>query len=146
MNIYSKKKNWKFVLIGTAISIGILSLFITNILVKELKNEERKKIELWADATKQLVGLTGEGDYSLAIKVISENNNIPVILVDECDSILESRNFLIFSKNHKTFEEVPIIFIEMVKEWVTTSHMNEPPSKVRFIGSDDKIVDITNKY
>ena len=98
MNIYSKKKNWKFVLIGTAISIGILSLFITNILVKELKNEERKKIELWADATKQLVGLSGEGDYSLAIKVISENNNIPVILVDECDSILESRNFLIFSK------------------------------------------------
>ena len=55
-------------------------------------------------------------------------------------------DFLIFSKNHKTFEEVPIIFIEMVKEWVTTSHMNEPPSKVRFIGSDDKIVDITNKY
>ena len=55
-------------------------------------------------------------------------------------------DFLIFSKNHKTFEEVPIIFIEMVKEWVTTSHMNEPPSKVRFIGSDDKIVEITNKY
>ena len=55
-------------------------------------------------------------------------------------------DFLIFSKNHKTFEEVPIIFIEMVKEWVTTSHSNEPPSKVRFIGSDDKIVEITNKY
>ena len=34
----------------------------------------------------------------------------------------------------------------MVKEWVTTSHSNEPPSKVRFIGSDDKIVEITNKY
>ena len=55
-------------------------------------------------------------------------------------------DFLIFSKNHKTFDEVPVIFIEMVKEWVTTSHMNGPPSKVRYIGSDDKIVDITNKY
>jgi len=55
-------------------------------------------------------------------------------------------DFLIFSKNHKTFKEVPVVFIEMVKEWVTTSHMNEPPSKVRFIGSDDKIVEITNKY
>ena len=55
-------------------------------------------------------------------------------------------NFLIFSKNHKTFGEVPVIFIEMIKEWVTTSHMNGPPSKVRYIGSDDKIVDITNKY
>ena len=55
-------------------------------------------------------------------------------------------DFLIFSKNHKTFEEVPVVFIEMVKEWVTTSHMNEPPSKVRFIGTDDKITDVTAKY
>ena len=39
------------------------------------------------------MSITGEGDYSLAIKVISENSNIPVILVDACDSILEWRNF-----------------------------------------------------
>ena len=78
--------------------IGVLSIFITNGLVKELKLEEHKKIELWAEATKHLVSMTGEGDYSLAIKVISENNNIPVILVDACDSILENRNFQNFSK------------------------------------------------
>ena len=71
------------------------SIFVTNSLVSELKSEERKKIELWAEATKHLVSMTGEGDYSLAIKVISENNNIPVILVDACDSILENRNFQI---------------------------------------------------
>jgi len=98
MDIYARKQKWKFVLIGFAIIIGISSLFVTNILVRELKTEERKKIELWAAATKQLVGLTGEGDYSLAIKVISENNNIPVILVDDCDTILESRNFQIYTK------------------------------------------------
>ena len=93
MDIYSKKQKWKFALIGFAVIIGISSLFVTNTLVKELKTEERKKIELWAQATKHLVNLTGEGDYSLAIKVISENNNIPVILVDALDSILEYRNF-----------------------------------------------------
>ena len=95
MDIYSKKQTWKFGLIGFAIIIGISSLFVTNMLVKELKQEERKKIELWADATKHLVNNTGTGirDYSLAIKVISENTNVPVILVDACDSILEYRNF-----------------------------------------------------
>ena len=46
MDIYAKKKKWKFVLIGFAIIIGISSLFVTNILVRELKTEERKKIEL----------------------------------------------------------------------------------------------------
>jgi signal transduction histidine kinase len=98
MDIYSKKQKWKFTLLGFAIIIGISSIFVTNRLVKELKKEERKKIELWAHATKHLVSITGEGDYSLAIKVISENRNIPVILVDECDSILEYRNFNYYSK------------------------------------------------
>ena len=98
MNIYSRKKKWKLLLFSLAAIIGISSLFVTNMLVKELKNEERKKIELWADATKHLVRQTGQGDYSLAIKVISENNNIPVILIYACDSILETRNFQIYTK------------------------------------------------
>ena len=99
MNIYSNKQRWKLVLSLLAIIISVASLFITSRLVKELKNEERKKIETWAQATKQLVSASSQGDFSLAIKVISENTNIPVILVDECDSILETRNVKFFTKN-----------------------------------------------
>ena len=97
MNIYSKKQRWKLVLSLLAILISVASVFITNKLVKELKSEETKKIELWAQATKQLVNASSHGDFSLAIKVVSENTNIPVILVDECDSILETRNIKYFS-------------------------------------------------
>ena len=99
MNIYSNKQRWKLVLSLLAIIISVASLFITSRLVRELKNEERKKIETWAQATKQLVSASSQGDFSLAIKVISENTNIPVILVDECDSILETRNIKFFTKN-----------------------------------------------
>ena len=99
MNIYSNKQRWKLVLSLLAIIISVASLFITSRLVKELKNEERKKIEIWAQATKQLVSASSQGDFSLAIKVVSENTNIPVILVDECDSILETRNIKFFTKN-----------------------------------------------
>ena len=97
MNIYSQKQIWKLALSLLAILIGVASLFITSRLVTELKEEERKKIELWAQATKQLVSSSSQGDFSLAITVISENTNIPVILVDECDSILETRNVKFFS-------------------------------------------------
>ena len=97
MDIYTKQKKWKFALLIFAIIIGFSSLFVTNRLVKKLKKEENKKIELWAAATKHLVKISGEGDYSLAIKIINENKNIPVILVDECDSILESKNFNIYN-------------------------------------------------
>ena len=140
MNIYSRKQKWKFVLIGFAIIIGISSLFVTNILVRELKTEERKKIELWAAATKQLLNLSGEGDYSLAIKVISENNNIPVILVDDCDTILESRNFQIYTKMDSFFLQIGILtptkitpnFLKNELEKIKNS--GEPPIEVNIIG------------
>ena len=51
-----------------AILICVASVFITNKLVKELKSEETKKIEIWAQATKQLVNSYSQGDFSLAIK------------------------------------------------------------------------------
>ena len=140
MNIYSKKQKWKFVLIGFAIIIGASSLFVTNILVRELKKEERKKLELWADATKHLVNLTGEGDYSLAVKVISENNNIPVILVDDCDTILLSRNFQIYTKVDSFFLNIGILTpTEITDEFLRNElakikKSGDRPIKVNIIG------------
>ena len=140
MDIYAKKQKWKFALIGFAILIGISSLFVTNMLVKELKLEERKKIELWAAATNQLVNLTGEGDFSLAIKVISENNNIPVILVDDCDTILESRNFEIYTKVDSFFFSIGILSPTEItpeflrKELTSIKENGETPIEVPIIG------------
>ena len=140
MDIYSKKQKWKYALIGFAVIIGISSLFVTNTLVKELKTEERKKIELWAQATKHLVNLTGEGDYSLAIKVISENNNIPVILVDDCDSILENRNFQNFTKSDSFFINLGLITPQIIDNKFLRSELNEikesgdEPIEINIIG------------
>ena len=140
MDIYAKKQKWKFALIGFAILIGISSLFVTNMLVKELKLEERKKIELWAAATNQLVNLTGEGDFSLAIKVISENNNIPVILVDDCDTILESRNFEIYTKVDSFFFSIGVLSPNEItpeflrKELTSIKENGETPIEVPIIG------------
>ena len=141
MDIYSKKQKWKFTLLGFAIIIGISSLFVTNRLVKELKNEERKKIELWAHATKHLVSITGEGDYSLAIKVISENSNIPVILVDECDSILEYRNFNYYSKIDSILLKLGLIKNKEIKQSHLRSELiemragEEKPIEINILGN-----------
>ena len=146
MDIYSKKQKWKFTLVGIAIIIGISSLFVTNTLVNELKTEERKKIELWAQATKHLLSITGEGDYSLAIKVISENENIPVILVDDCDTILESRNFQIYTKFDSIFFKIGILSpteitpkflrdeLTEMKNSVDSIYPNTLPIQVNIIG------------
>lgn len=134
MDIYSNQQKWKFALLGFAIIIGVSSLFVTNRLVKELKSEERKKIELWAHATKHLVSITGEGDYSLAIKVISENTNIPVILVDACDSILEWRNFQQQTKLDSFLIDIGVKSIQKI----TKSYLREELIKIRE-GEDEPI-------
>ena len=69
-DIYTRIKTWKFWLLIFAIIIGISSLFVTNSLVKSLAYEEKKKIEIWAYATNQMVNISDDGNFSLAIKFI----------------------------------------------------------------------------
>ena len=54
MNFYRYKTPWKLVLLVFAVIIGLFSLLYTQNLVKKLKAEERKKVELWAEATRQI--------------------------------------------------------------------------------------------
>ncbi|MCK7542291.1 MAG: hypothetical protein MZV63_71150 [Marinilabiliales bacterium] len=52
MNIYRKRLVWKVLLLVFAVVIGLGSLLYTHDLVAKLKEEERKKAELWAEATR----------------------------------------------------------------------------------------------
>ena len=50
VDIYLQKKRWKWILFGAAILIVGVSLYFTNILVNEIRKDERKNVEIWADA------------------------------------------------------------------------------------------------
>tara|TARA_A100001035_G_scaffold25458_1_gene17125 strand:+ start:1314 stop:2513 length:1200 start_codon:yes stop_codon:yes gene_type:complete len=141
MTVYKKEQKWKKWLLLFAILIASFSIFFTNNLVKELKKEERKKIELWAQATKNLVNISSDGDFSLAINVITENKKIPLILVDECDTILEHRNLIKYSKldsllifKLKIFGEKKITKKFLTKELILMKEENSTPIEINFIG------------
>jgi signal transduction histidine kinase len=69
------------------------SLIYTGYLVSKLKVEERKNVELWAEATR-LISLPDTIQNVEFLSTIIENNNtVPVILTDESDSIISIRNF-----------------------------------------------------
>jgi len=71
-------------LLAVAIVIGALSLWYTNTLVKKLQEEEKKKVELWAEATRKLADLTDANmDFNFHINVVRNNTTVPVIMVDE---------------------------------------------------------------
>lgn len=93
MGVYNKKQWWKIVLLLIAIAIGIASLYYTNILVKKLSLEEKKKVELWANATKELgeVSLSCK-DFGFLLTVIQNNTTVPVILTDSGGNVVSYRN------------------------------------------------------
>lgn len=92
-SIYYQNSRWKFVLLLVALIIGGLSLYYTNRMVESVRKQERKNMELWANATKAL-SLSGEVDASLEVlvQIIEANDNIPVILTDSKRAILSYNN------------------------------------------------------
>ena len=52
-NIYSNKQRWKLLLFGAALLFVALSLWYTKSLVDKIAEEERSKVEIWAEAVKK---------------------------------------------------------------------------------------------
>ena len=102
-NIYDSRRVWKIILIAVSVALVAAFLYISNNLVKDLAEQERDRMEIWADATRELASMSEpvEGDASPAsatdvdflLSIIEANHTIPVLLVDEQDNILLHRNF-----------------------------------------------------
>ncbi|MCM1070358.1 MAG: ATP-binding protein [[Clostridium] fimetarium] len=100
MNIYDIRKYGTALFL--AISVGVVAyfLYVSNNLVKDLAAQERERMEIWADATKQLADISSMpgGDaqaenIDFLFSIIQRNHNIPVILTDDDGNILDHRNF-----------------------------------------------------
>jgi signal transduction histidine kinase len=57
VDIYLRKKRWKWFLFGTAVVIVSISLYYTNVLVEEIRKDERKNVQIWADAIHHRAGI-----------------------------------------------------------------------------------------
>lgn len=99
---YKNNRLIKNSLLIVAIAIGITSIIYTKTLVETLKKEELKKVQLWADATKELSSAESP-TLNLTLAVISNNTTVPVILVDKHDTILYHRNIQLPEKNQNSY-------------------------------------------
>lgn len=95
-----------------AILVGLISLFVSNRLVKELSEEERKSMEVWALATEILATELDVSydvvDMSLVLRILESNSTIPIILYDERTGHMMGHNLEIPAKNADIFLEKKI--------------------------------------
>lgn len=93
MQIYSNKGRVKLLLLVVALLIGLSTLYYTNLLVKNLSDREKKQIDLYAKGLRFAISADNSGNMNFLFESIIENNNsIPVILADENNKPLSSKN------------------------------------------------------
>lgn len=89
-----------------------------------MAGEERKNVELWAEATQKLAssGLDSNLDITFLVDIINRNTTIPILITDSLDQILENKNISFSEDNmdrvlarelHKMKEENDPILINV---------------------------------
>ncbi len=92
MQFSNHKNTTRWVLIIISFLITVLILWNTYTFFKIFKNEERIKIEIWAEAQRSINNAKPDSDVDLPFQIISNNNTIPILLTDQKDSILQFIN------------------------------------------------------
>lgn len=103
----------KILLSCAAIVICALSLTWSHFLVKDLANEEHRKMEVWAEAMRSLGSANSQTDLALVLKVINGNHTIPVIVLNDDGSVQTYRNIELHTKSP---EEVDCTVMNMARD------------------------------
>jgi len=79
------------------------SMYLTDILVSSLAREEHKRMEIWAEATRQLLLADEKTDISFVSMIVEKNTTIPVYMTDTCGQLLLYRNVRLPKKNAQLY-------------------------------------------
>lgn len=96
-NIYDIRRRGIIGFLVMSVVVVALFLFYSDSLVKDLGRQERARMQVWADATREIVSVGTDGGSTdvmdFLLSIIEGNTNIPVLLTDEGGNILMHRNF-----------------------------------------------------
>lgn len=98
-NIYELRRYGKIAFLIAAAAVVAMFLYFSSGLIRDLSAVERERMQIWADATKELVSATlydedmPSTDVEFLLGIIQSNTTIPVLLTDADGNILDHRNF-----------------------------------------------------
>lgn len=119
----------------------VLSSLATSYIVERFEREEQKKIELWAEATRQFILADENENIDLLLQVLEGNTTIPVYMVDTAYNLLLSRNVREPKRNVDAFyvEKINQLRVEQnpievrISDNVMQYIYHEPSSTLRWL-------------
>jgi signal transduction histidine kinase len=113
VDLYSNKKQVKWLVVLVSIVIGSGSIWYTNRLVNELKERERRQIELLSAAL-EYAASNAENLTFINQEIIQQNYSIPIIMVDSEGDPIEFRNIR-FKKNADGLDSIRTLESELLE-------------------------------
>jgi nitrogen-specific signal transduction histidine kinase len=98
------------------VAVVVISSLVTNHIVGQFAHEEQKKIQLWAEATRQLILADEDDNIDLLLQVMEGNTTIPVYMVDTNYNLLLSRNVKEPKRNIEAFYTSKINMLRATQE------------------------------
>lgn len=92
MKQVTNSKTTSIIVLCVSLIIVVLSVIYTTSLTRKLALEEQRKMEIWAEATRQFILADENTDIDFVTSIIEGNNTIPVYMVDKDGNLLISRN------------------------------------------------------
>lgn len=83
--------------------VVVVSVVYTNYIARQIAEEEHKKMELWAEATRQFILADENENIDFLLQVMEGNTTIPVYMVDADYNLLLSRNVQEPKRNVEAF-------------------------------------------
>jgi signal transduction histidine kinase len=118
MTFFDRRISTRWVIIFVSFLIISLILWNTYTFFQIFKNEERLKMNLWADAQKTLINAGENTDVALPLQIFSNNTSIPIIVTENNniintvnieESIVKDKNRSVAFLNNLKNENDPII-------------------------------------
>lgn len=135
--LYNNSETLKYIFIFVALAIVAFSVWFTNNLAHKLATEESRKIEIWAEATRQFIIADENTDIDFVSSIIEGNTTIPVYMVDDKDQIIFSRNVKEPLKNKEAFYASEI---ERLKSYREPIEVRLDENTVQYIYYDDSLL------
>lgn len=92
MQWIDRMRQVKILLVAMAVVMSVGSLVISHFLVRDLKHEEQRKMEIWAEAMRSLNSADEYTDLTLVLTVLNSNSTIPVVVLDREGEVQDYRN------------------------------------------------------
>ncbi|MDE5659679.1 MAG: ATP-binding protein [Muribaculaceae bacterium] len=92
-NLYDIRRRGTVVFLIATVAVVAAFLWVSDRLVNDLAEQERARMQIWADATREIASADSSTNLDFLLSIIKGNHTIPVILVDDADNILDHLNF-----------------------------------------------------